>query len=131
MNILYVKPIFTFGDPGNHANPKGDWFISIAPRAWIYLKDPDPEDLKSFRGYGDLRVVLGERGGVQLAMTGRIGEGLEHGALQFDVSCPLSRVGIKNPDLYLYGQYFVGYGESLREYNESGSSIRVGLALVR
>lgn len=131
MNYIYVKPIYTFGDPGNRANSKGNFFISVAPKLWFYVSDTEPEDLKDYRGYGDLEIKFGERGGIQLSIMGRTGEGWENQAIQFDASCPLSRLGIKNPDFYLYAQYFLGYGESLLEYDESGSSFRVGLALVR
>ena len=33
--------------------------------------------------------------------------------------------------MYLQAQYFYGYGESLLEYNQLGSSFRVGFALYR
>ena len=132
INIVYVKPVFTWGDPGNHPNPKNDWFITVAPRVWAYLsKNEENPDIEDFRGHGDLKIVVGERGGFQLAMIGRMGDDFEHGSLEVDGSFPCGRIGIKNPDLYLYAQYFTGYGEALLDYNESGSSFRVGLALVR
>jgi outer membrane phospholipase A len=132
LNIAYVKPVFTWGDPGNHPHPKNDWFIAVAPRIWAYLsQNEENPDIDDYRGHGDLRIIAGERGGIQVGFTGRAGDPIDQGAIQFDVSCPFGRIGIRNPDLYLYAQYFLGYGESLREYNESGSSFRVGLALVR
>jgi phospholipase A1 len=132
INIVYVRPVFTFGDPGNHAGGKNDWFVAVGPRVFAYLSRNDENpDIDDYRGHGDLRVVVGERGGVQLAANGRVGNTFDHGALELDASCPLGRLGIRNPDLYLYVQYFLGYGETLRDYNQSGSSFRVGLALVR
>jgi len=36
-----------------------------------------------------------------------------------------------NVGLYLYAQYFLGYGESLLNYNERTSAFRLGFALFR
>ena len=61
LNIAYIRPIITFGDPGNDRG----FFIAIAPRAWAYLgwQDDNP-DIEDYRGYSDLKIVGGWRDGL-------------------------------------------------------------------
>ena len=128
LNIAYVRPVFTFGDPGTGRG----FFVAAAPRLWGYLGDLyDNPDLYEYRGYGDLKLITGWRDGLQLAAIGRLGNDWDKGALQLDLSYPLRRFLSGNLDLYLHAQYFTGYGESLLEYDEKGDSFRVGVSMVR
>jgi phospholipase A1 len=143
LNIAYVSPIFTFGDDGvdnvrRDANDAGggggggDFFVAVAPRLWMYLTDnSDNPDIYRYRGYGDLRLVAGWRGGFQAALTARLGNDFDKGALQVDLTYPLQKLAIRDLGMYLHGQFFTGYGESLIEYDESTTSFRLGLSLVR
>ena len=79
----------------------------------------------------DLRVVAGWRGGFQAAFLARLGNDFDKGSLQVDLSYPLQRLAIRDLGMYLHGQFFTGYGESLLEYDESTTSFRLGLSLVR
>ena len=141
LNIAYLGPIFTFGDDGvgdvgraaDDATGNGsDFFVAVAPRVWMYLTDnADNPDIYQYRGYGDLRVVAGWRGGFQAAFLARLGNDFDKGSLQVDLSYPLQRLAIRDLGMYLHGQFFTGYGESLLEYDESTTSFRLGLSLVR
>jgi outer membrane phospholipase A len=140
LNIAYVSPIFTFGDDGvdnvrrdaNDADGGSDFFVAVAPRLWMYLTDnSDNPDIYQYRGYGDLRLVAGWRGGFQAALTARLGNDFDKGALQVDLTYPLQKLAIRDLGMYLHGQFFTGYGESLIEYDESTTSFRLGLSLVR
>jgi outer membrane phospholipase A len=132
VNFLYVRPTFTFG-AAPHDDPRfGRLFVSVSPRLHAYFgSDDDNPDIEEFRGYGDLRVTLGERNGLQLAATGRLGNDWDKGSLQLDLSYPLRPLLRNNGDVFLHGQFFTGYGESLLLYDESDTTFRVGVSLVR
>lgn len=125
LNIAYVRPTVTFGD-------RSDWFVSVAPRIWSYIgSNDDNDDIEQFRGYGDLKLVVGKGDGLQIAATGRLGADGDRGSLQVDVSYPIRKVLFDSFDVYLHGQYFTGYGESLLRYDDSDSTFRLGISLVR
>jgi outer membrane phospholipase A len=129
LNIAYVQPVLTFGDPGYGG--KG-FFVAVAPRIWGYIFSlSNNPDIAEYRGYGDLRLITGWRGGLQLDLIGRMGNDWDKGALEADVSYPLRKLTGGNLDLYVYAQVFTGYGESLLRYNDSDTNFRLGVALVR
>jgi outer membrane phospholipase A len=125
LNIAYVRPIVTLGDVR-------DFHVTVAPRVFAYLGGQgDNEDVENYRGYGDLRVTAGWREGLQLSALGRLGDDWDKGSIQLDLTYPLRKVLSGNFDVYLDVQGFYGYGESLREYNQQSSALRVGIAVVR
>jgi len=125
LNIAYFKPTLTFGRPDSLQ-------LSLSPRVWLYVLDLDDNpDIKDYRGYADLRAVLGWAKGVQLAAIGRLGDDWDHGSLQLDLTYPMMRLLSGSFSLYLHAQYFTGYGESLLLYDEKGSSFRIGFSLYR
>lgn len=125
LNIAYVRPIVTLGDPkGLH--------LTLAPRLFTYLGGQNGnEDIEDYRGYADLRAAVGWREGLEVSCLARVGDDWDRGSLQVDVTYPLRNVLSGNFDVYLDVQGFYGYGESLREYDEKTSAIRVGIAVVR
>jgi outer membrane phospholipase A len=125
LNIVYFRPTFTLGKPDEL-----QWTVS--PRVWVYVGDlSDNPDMEDYRGYADLRMILGWARGVQLSTIGRLGDDGEHGSIQLDLTYPLMRLLAGSFSVYLHAQYFNGYGESLLLYNEKGSSWRLGFALFR
>ena len=126
LNYAYIRPLFTF---------RGDdrWFLTLAPTFFSYVGDlSDNPDIYDYRGHSELRVVVGQSGGVQLAVTGRVGDTDENkGSLEFDLSVPIRKITANNLDVYFYTQYFTGYGETLLTYDEKSYSLRFGIALVR
>jgi outer membrane phospholipase A len=125
LNIVYVKPTVFFGKPDGFQ-------LSLAPRAWVYVGDVvDNPDIKDYRGYFDVRTVIGWQDHAQLAATGRVGDDFDHASLQLDFTYPLWEVPLVRSSLFFHVQYFIGYGESLLLYNKRGSSIRAGFALFR
>jgi phospholipase A1/A2 len=126
LNYMYVRPIFTF-------RGRDDWFLTLAPTFFSYVGDlSDNPEIYDYRGHSELRAVLGQAGGVQLAVTGRVGDtGVNKGSLEFDVSVPIRKISANNLDVYFYTQYFTGYGETLLTYDDTSYSLRFGIALVR
>jgi phospholipase A1/A2 len=127
LNLIYIRPIFVWDIDKAH-----DLFISVAPRVYTYVFDlSDNPDIAQYRGYGDVRLVIGQRYGFQAAMFARVGEDFNRGSFELDLSQPLRERSRGNLDLYLYGQFFTGYGEQLIQYNKSTTTFRIGLAFVR
>lgn len=124
LNIAYVRPIVTL------SNEK--FFITLAPTIYTYVGDlSDNDNIADYRGYGDIKLVIGQRGGVQLAAIGRVGDDWDKGSLELDLSFPLRESLDRNFDIYLYSQFFTGYGESLLGYDDADNTFRIGFALVR
>jgi outer membrane phospholipase A len=125
LNVAYFEPTLVVGN-------QDDFHFSVAPRVWAYLGGLDENpDIKDYYGNVGVRSKLGWGRGLLLSATGRIGDDANRGALQLDLSYPLMRFLYGNVGLYLYAQYFLGYGESLLNYNERTSAFRLGFALFR
>lgn len=125
LNIAYIRPVVTFGQ-------RDDFFVSVGPRLWAYVGSKDDnDDIEEYRGYGDLKIVAGKGDGFQVAATGRIGSHFDKGSLQVDLSYPIRKVLFNSIDIYLHGQLFTGFGESLLDYDDSDTNFRVGISLVR
>lgn len=126
LNVAYIRPSITFGDPDG-------FFFTFAPKIYTYVfgMDATNDDIADYRGHADLRLIAGERDGLQLAVIGRVGDDWDKGSVQFDLSYPMRRFFNNNVDLYLHAQYFTGYGESLLDYDEYTNRWRVGVSIVR
>ena len=124
LNIAYFRPTLTIGrDEGLQ--------LTLQPRAWAYLGDlSDNPDIAGYRGYADLRAIMGWKRGLQLSALGRMGNDGNHTSLQLDLTYPTMRL-FGSFSLYLDVQYFTGYGESLLGYNQKTDELRVGFALFR
>jgi outer membrane phospholipase A len=124
LNIVYLRPTLTLGrDEGLQ--------LAVQPRVWVYLGDlSDNPDIADYRGYADLRAVLGWKRGLQLSALGRMEQDGNHRSLQLDATYPTMRF-FGSFSLYLDVQYFYGYGESLLGYDQKTEQLRVGLALFR
>lgn len=125
INMLWIRPLVTFGDPER-------FHVSVAPRLFSYIGDlSNNPDIYHFRGYTELRGVVGWRQGLELSAVARAGARWNKGSILLDLTLPLRDILANNFDVYLDAQYFNGYGESLLSYNRRTQAFRVGLALVR
>ena len=125
LNIAYLRPTLVFGRADG---PQ----LTLSPRAWVYLGGLDDNpDLADYRGYADLRTVVGWANGVQLASILRVGDDFDRGSVQLDLTYPLNRIPWLGLTWYLHAQYFTGYGESLLHYNERSSTYRFGFSIFR
>jgi phospholipase A1/A2 len=124
MNIAYLRPTLTLGrDDGLQ--------LTLQPRTWVYLGDlSNNPDIADYRGYADLRTIVGWKRGLQLSALGRMGKDANRGSLQLDLTYPTMRI-FGSFSLYLQAQYFTGYGESLLEYNRRSEAFRVGFSIYR
>lgn len=125
LNIAYLRPTIVFGPPDALQ-------LKLQPRIWTYVGglEENPH-LPDYRGYADLRVVLGWPRGLQLSAWGRLGDDANRGSLQLDLTYPMMRLLSGSFSLYLHAQYFIGYGESLLDYQGRSEMFRVGVSLYR
>jgi outer membrane phospholipase A len=125
LNIAYLRLWAQFGQ-------ENQLQFTVIPRAWGYLGSmTDNPDLSRYRGYVDLRTILGWEHGLQLSTLGRLGDHADKASAQFDLSYPLNNLFGGSFSWYLHAQYFIGYGESLLYYDERSSAIRFGFSLFR
>jgi len=106
--------------------------LTIAPRLSLYVGDKsDNPDIVRYRGNGGLFLEIGRDDGLRLSTTSRYNFASGKGALDAHLSYPLTRLLGGGPDVYLFAQSFVGYGENLLDYNRRDTRFRLGIALVR
>jgi outer membrane phospholipase A len=120
----YLQPRITFGRPGHLQ-------LAFQPRAWTYfLVGHNNPDIVDYRGYADLLTLLTLKrdpnswANFQVATKLRIGDDGAHPGVQIDLRYKVPHF---NPTLQM--QYFTGYGQTLRQYNEKSHGFRVGLCL--
>jgi outer membrane phospholipase A len=125
LNIVYFRPVFAFGRLDS-------WNLLVIPRVFAYVTDLDNNpDIKEYRGNAELTAIIGRNDKFALSMTGRLGSSGKHGSLQADLTIPVKFDKLLDFATYVLVQYWDGYGESLRNYNQRTSTIRAGFSLVR
>ena len=125
VNNVYVSPHAMF-DLG------GGYKLMLAPRAWVLVggRAGNP-DIQRYRGNTGLNVQIGQDDGLRLSAYSRYNFSTGKGAVTTELSYPLPRLFGGGPEFYLFGQSFVGYGESLLDYDRRMTRLRVGLAITR
>ncbi len=122
-NRLYFAPFINFGPL--HAELK----------LWQRLSEPakktpdDPAgdenpDILDYYGYGELRLAYITASQHRASLLTRWNFATEKGALELDYSIP---TGTKN--LFIYAQFWTGYGESLIDYNHSVTRYGIGVLI--
>jgi outer membrane phospholipase A len=125
INTLFVEPVLFWGE-------EKDFHLRVKPKVYVYVSDNEGnKDIADYRGFVDMRVIVGKVDGFELSAMGRLGRDFDKGSLQLDATYPLQALGQGTFDLYLQGQFFTGYGESLLTYNQYTQSLRFGIGLSR
>lgn len=107
------------------------WHLLVSPKLLVYVGGlSDNPDLTDYRGYAEWMVALSKSNGMTLTYTGRAGKSFDHFSTQLDLTIPV-RSKLLDFATYLTLQYFNGYGESLRYYDQQTETLRVGFSLVR
>lgn len=126
LNTVYLQPTARFDLPAHLQ-------LTFQPRAWYYLTlGSNNPDLPDYRGYADLLGALAwtdPQGGekIQFATRLRIGDEGSHAGLLFDLRFNLPHGSHFNPAIQL--QYFTGYGQTLRQYDQTSHAFRAGLCI--
>ncbi|WP_432719713.1 phospholipase A [Jeongeupia wiesaeckerbachi] len=122
LNQLFIRPSFLFGDQLR-------WNLLFQPMIYTYLGSlSDNPDIADYRGYVDWRLRAGDTQGWMISTLARLGKGGK-GGVELNLSYPLR--AFAGMDLYAYLQYWNGYGESLRTYDENTQSLRFGVSFTR
>lgn len=125
LNYFYFRPMLALGDLQG-------WHLLLRPKFQVYAGDLGDEnsDIKDFRGYGEVRAVIRDGSRLAVSLLARLGDNFEKGSLQVDVTYPTAFM-TGNFAMYLQLQYWIGYGESLRDYNRRSEALRAGFSLAR
>jgi outer membrane phospholipase A len=122
-NYLYIEPIL-----GVHL--AGPYHLKVAPKIYAYVsKENNNADLQDYRGYVDLETGIIDPDG--LALSSHLWWAKKGATVQLDLTYPMSRLLGRDLNFYLQAQYFSGYAETLRYYNQRNDVFRLGLAIVR
>ncbi len=122
LNQLYITPTFTWGN----VNAR---HLVFSPVFASYVTDMENNpDIADYRGYVDWRFRAGDGQGLTVGALARVGTSGKAGA-QIDVAYPLRF--LTGLDLFAYLQYWKGYSETLRTYDQKTEAVRVGVGLVR
>lgn len=125
INSLYLSPIAEI-------HLSDGYRLRVAPRLALYFGDKsDNRDIARYRGNAGLLLELGRDYGLRLSTSSRYNPSSGKGAFSANLSYPLPLLLDGAPDVYLFTQSFVGYGENLLDYNQRTTRLRFGLALVR
>ena len=125
LNSIYIAPMASV-PLGNQTT------LTVIPRLAFYLGDmTGNEDIDRYRGHASLEMQVGKENGLRLTTNSRYNFSTGKGALAADLSYPLPNLWSGGPEVYLYGQSFIGYGENLLDYNKRTTRFRVGIAFVR
>jgi phospholipase A1 len=123
VNRLFVRATKSF-DLG-----KG-WRVDLTPQVWAYVEQRGvAPDLDRYWGYTSLRASIGQTDGLKVSGTLRGNPGTGKAAGELFASYPLATIGLTG--IYLFGQGFVGYGETLSTYARHDSHARLGIAFTR
>ncbi len=130
LNTAYLQPTLRLALPA-------EFEFDVQPRVWGYLsKGHNNPDLAEYRGYGDLRCSFcrwiedsnSQRAKqFELAARLRIGDHASHAGWLFDLRYNLPVSWKINPALDI--QYFTGYGQTLRQYDQFSTGWRAGFCL--
>ncbi|WP_255989958.1 phospholipase A [Chitinolyticbacter albus] len=122
LNQLFLTPTLTWGDVNGH-------HLVFSPVFAAYVTDMDNnKDIADYRGHVDWRFRAGDGQGLTVGSLARIGNSGKAGA-QVDIAYPLK--ALTGLDLFAYLQYWKGYSETLRTYNQKTEGLRIGVGLVR
>lgn len=107
---------------------RDDWTVSLRPwwRMSEDAEDDDNRDIQDFMGRGEVMITrTTARQEFSAMFRHSFKDGARsHGAVQFDWAFPI------HGNLKGYLQVFNGYGESLIDYNKSGTYVGLGLSLI-
>ncbi len=117
-NRIYLSNAWFFGD-----------FVFI-PRVWLRIPEKSSEDdnpdIEKYLGNFDINLAYAQdKYFINILWRNNLNFANNRGAVEISGAYKISNNG-----LYIYTQYFNGYGESLIEYNKSSSRLSSGILLM-
>ena len=123
LNIAFIQPEWRWktASLGNY---------EFTPKAYAYLDKSDNPDIQQYRGYVDWRARWDSGDNWIFTVLGRLGTA-HKGSIQLDLARRARDLKLGPVSGYFYMQYFNGYGESLRDYDQRHTAqLRFGLAII-
>jgi outer membrane phospholipase A len=130
MYRAYVQPTLTLGQPGGLQ-------FSLAPRAWFYAIDfsRNNPDMPAYKGYASLQSTLTWKQktkepsqAYKFTTAFGLGDNGSNASWKFDLSFSVVQwVKFFTPRIHV--QYFTGYGQTMRQYNQYSHGLRAGISL--
>lgn len=123
LNIAFVQPEWRWKTASLGS-------YEFTPKAYYYVDKSDNPDIQKYRGYVDWRGRWDSGDNWLLTLLARGGTARK-GSLQIDLARRARDLKIGALSGYFYVQYFNGYGESLRDYDQRRTAqLRFGLAII-
>jgi outer membrane phospholipase A len=123
LNTLFIRPEWRWktASLGNY---------EFTPKAYVYVDKSDNPDIQEYRGYVDWRARWDSGDNWIVTLLGRVGTA-HKGSIQLDLARRARDLKMGSVSGYFYAQYFNGYGESLRDYDQRHTAqLRFGVAIV-
>ena len=123
-NRVYVEPGIQFSFSGEER-------LIVQVRWWKIIQENslnDNPDIGNYLGYRELNLRFVQDGGWKINVMSRIR------STQVDIAAPLSvwflqsAEGASENNLDIHMQYFNGYGEGLLDYNQSHTTLGIGIS---
>ena len=125
INTIYFQPVGSTALGGGYR-------LSVGPMVEFYIGSlKDNPDIKRYRGSTGLFVEIDDVDGLRLSTNTRYSFRSGRASFNAELSYPFDRIIDTSLNLYLFGQFFTGYGENLLDYNRQDTRLRVGFAIVR
>lgn len=121
-NITYIEPVWKYGD------------VSFAPKIWVPFffssKEkvaPDNVDIFDYYGYGEIKLSYDQSARWRHNMMYRQGSSSDQYGFQWQTDFAFNLDNL-NPKVFI--QYWSGYGESLKDYNNKTNGLLIGISAV-
>lgn len=125
INTFYFQPVAS-------TSLGGGYRLSAGPMVEFYVGSlKDNPDIKRYRGNTGLFLEVDDTDGLRLSTETRYSVRSGRASINAELSYPFDRIIDTSLNLYLIGQFFTGYGETLLDYNRQDTRLRVGFAIVR
>ncbi|HEY4547961.1 MAG TPA: phospholipase A [Pedomonas sp.] len=125
INTIYFHPVASTALGGGYR-------LSVGPTVEFYVGSlKDNPDIKRYRGNTGLFLEIDDADGLRLSTETRYSFKSGRASVNAELSYPFDRIIDTSLNLYLFGQFFTGYGETLLDYNRQDTRLRIGFAIVR
>ncbi|MDF7776054.1 phospholipase A [Sphingomonas sp. AOB5] len=125
VNRLFVRAQGTI-DLGN------EWRLDIAPMGWLYVgREGGPNNLRGTWGHSAITAAIQQENGLKVSATARGSFETGRYSGEMSVSYPIGRLTGGGLGIYLFGQGFTGWGETLDDIDVRDTHFRIGISLTR
>ena len=121
-NLTYIEPVWKFSD------------LTLAPKIWVPVlftskenAAPDNVDIFDYYGYGEIKLAYDQSRSLRHSLMYRQGKDSDKYGFQWQTDFAFNWDKL-NPKIFF--QYWSGFGESLKDYNNNTNGLVLGLSAV-